>query len=378
VGLGEEVRLMTSVPGWQDPFEVLRRKWHEVPVGAARKSTIELVGLPDAELLDLWLYHRQQATTGSLYHSRGWYHDMYKRAFRGRRLADVGSGLGYEGVTFAQEGAIVTFVDVAESNLEVIRRVCQLLRVDERTSFVHLKSFDSLAALAPEYDVIWCNGSLHHTPFEIVRVEAQELLRHLRPGGRWIQLAYPRGRWEREGRLPFSEWGRMTDGEATPWAEWYDLAKVMSLLEPYDFTVVAAFEFHGGDFIWFDLRNVMPAELVTAGTHASATGSAQHITRLEEALAYLRQENAGLYEQVTGAAFSYARAVQEVSEGREQTAELREQTSQLAARVAELNTQVELHRERVRLLCQSRWRKLGQRLRIAMRPYWEDEYRERS
>jgi SAM-dependent methyltransferase len=294
------------------------------------------VNLPDAELLDLWLHIRQQATTGPLYHSRGWYHDMYKRAFRGQRLADVGSGLGFEGVTFAQEEATVTFVDVAESNLEVVRRVCHLLQLGERTSFVHLKTLDSLAALAPEYDVMWCNGSLHHAPFEIVRAEAQELLRHLRPGGRWIQLAYPRSRWEREGSLGFSEWGRMTDGEATPWVEWYDLDKALALLEPREFNVVAAFEFHNGDFIWFDLKSVPSAEPSVGGVPLS-------FTRL-------------------------------VSETRKENESLRLQIRQLEEVAAETRKEAGLHRERLVLLCKSRWRKLGMRLGIAMRPYWEDEY----
>jgi SAM-dependent methyltransferase len=328
---------MTAVSRWQDPFETLRQKWHEVPTGGERRSTVELMSLPDAELLDLWLHCRQQATTGLLYHSRGWYHDMYKRAFRGRRLADVGSGFGYEGVTFAQEGATVTFVDVAESNLAVVRRVCQLLQLSERTSFVHLKNLDSLAALTSEYDVMWCNGSLHHAPFDIARAEAQELLRHLRSGGRWIQLAYPRGRWEREGSLPFSEWGQRTDGEATPWAEWYDLDKVLALLEPHAFNVVAAFEFHSGDFVWFDLRNVPSATYAGGEVPASYTST--------------------------------------VSKTRKENERLRAQVAQLDEVAAETQKKMELHRERLVLLCRSRWRKLGQRLGIAMRPYWEDEYR---
>jgi SAM-dependent methyltransferase len=252
----------------------------------------------------------------------------------------VGSGLGFEGVTFAQEEATVTFVDVSESNLEVVRRVCQLLQLGERTSFIHLKDLDSFAALAPEYDVMWCNSCLHHAPFEIVRAQAQELLRHLRPGGRWIQLAYPRGRWEREGSLPFNEWGQMTDGEATPWVEWYDLEKVLALLAPCEFNVVVAFEFHNGDFIWFDLKNVPSAEPWADEVPAS-----------------------------------FARLVSGTWKENER---LRRQIGQLEEVAAETRKEAELHRERLVLLCKSRWRKLGMRLGIAMRPYWEDEYRTRS
>lgn len=79
------------------------------------------------------------------------------------------------------------------------------------------------------------------------------MLRHLPVGGRWIELAYPRERWEREGRMPFSEWGKITDGEGTPWMEWYDLDRLRARLRPAEFDVVLHFNFHHDDFNWFDL-----------------------------------------------------------------------------------------------------------------------------
>jgi hypothetical protein len=96
-------------------------------------------------------------------------------------------------------------------------------------------------------------GSLHHMPYKVVRDEAQELIRHLKVGGRWLQLAYPRSRWLREGRLPFNLWGSYTDGMGTPWGEWYDLPKLLSLLEPAEFDVILYREFDNNDFNWFDL-----------------------------------------------------------------------------------------------------------------------------
>jgi hypothetical protein len=37
-------------------------------------------------------------------------------------------------------------------------------------------------------------------------------LRHLPVGGRWIELGYPKARWEREGRMIETEWGSKTEG----------------------------------------------------------------------------------------------------------------------------------------------------------------------
>jgi len=86
-----------------------------------------------------------------------------------------------------------------------------------------------------------------------MKPEYQELLKHLKVGGHWLQLAYPKARWVRDGRPRFAHWGVVTDGEGTPWAEWYDLDKLFGMFAPAKFDVVLYQEFHNQDFNWFDL-----------------------------------------------------------------------------------------------------------------------------
>jgi hypothetical protein len=65
-------------------------------------------------------------------------------------------------------------------------------------------------------------------------------------------------RWEREGALPFDEWGPRVDGPDTPWEEWLDVAKLLDLLSPARFDVVFYSEWHDADFNWFDLVRGSP------------------------------------------------------------------------------------------------------------------------
>jgi len=245
---------MESVSGSKFDFyvEKLRQKWKEIPTSAIyRGETTQLLDLPDDELLSFWLDAQKEDSIGDGFRSRGWYRAFYQGMMRGKKVMDVGSGLGVDGVTFAQQGAHITFVDIVESNLQVIQRICHLLNV-ENVQFHYLEPLASLERLDKDYDVIWCLGSLINSPFEVTREEVQAIVQHLKTGGHWIELGYPEVRWEREGRMPFEEWGAKTDGGA-PWIEWKDLAKMNALLNPVEFDTALYFDFHDSDFNWFDL-----------------------------------------------------------------------------------------------------------------------------
>ncbi len=238
-----------------DPLSVLRRKWSVVPSGTGRVSTNELMALPDGELLDTWDRLRAEATTGAAHRVRGWYHLLYKDVLRDRTVVDFGCGLGIDGVSFAENGARVIFVDIVEDNLALVRRLCRARKV-VNVDFLYLEDIASIGSLPRPVDVFWCQGSMINVPFDFARREARAMLEHLPTGGRWIELAYPEARWEREGRLPFHLWGERTDGPGTPWVEWYDVDRLRRRLRPAKFDVVLDLEFSDGDFVWFDLMRV--------------------------------------------------------------------------------------------------------------------------
>jgi SAM-dependent methyltransferase len=185
---------------------------------------------------------------------RGWYHELYRPLWAsGARVLDVGSGFGIDGLTWAQHGARVTCADLVPSNLDVLRRLSGILGL-ETVDFLLIDELSALDRIADgSLDVVYAQGSLHHAPPKVIVPEVARLASKLRVGGRWIQLAYPRERWEREGSPPFDRWGRQTDGDETPYAEWYDLAKLRGVLAPHAFDVVFVQPFHDHDFIWFDL-----------------------------------------------------------------------------------------------------------------------------
>lgn len=236
-------------------LSVSRDKWRELPAGGetlGRTYSGDLLSLDDASLMAHWRRMNEAAIVPDV---RGWFHCLYGDVFAGRRVVEVGSGFGFDGISFLTRGAHWTFSDLVVDNLNVVRRVVESLGLGERASYLHVENERSFAGLkGGPYDAVWAIGSLHHAPFDIARTETLDLLRHLKAGGRWIELTYPYERWLREGSLPFSEFGKRTDGERTPWAEWYDLEKVKRRLFPSRTTTILDFTTGGGNFGWVDLR----------------------------------------------------------------------------------------------------------------------------
>jgi len=246
-------RPTTKEVNWEKAYDKLRTRWGAVPTNNKEfLSTSNLLQLSDQALLAKWEDSRRTITTGPEFGHRGWYHTLYAEFMRGKKVMDVGSGFGVDPVTFAQFGARMTFVDLVESNLQVLERLCKLMGLKD-VQFVQLKDLDSLKPLDIDYDVIMGMGSLHNAPSQVMRPEYHELARHLKVGGRWLQLAYPKTRWIRDGKPPFDKWGAWTDPPGAPWEEWYDVPKLLSILQPFKFDVIIYQEIHDGHFNWFDL-----------------------------------------------------------------------------------------------------------------------------
>ncbi len=226
----------------------LRDKWREVPQHQGRVFSSDLLLLDDKTFFEDW--ERNFAT---YQRSPRWEQTMYKEFMGGKSVLEIGSGLGYDGTLRLQQGLVKdwTFCDIVESNLQYIERVCRHRGL--AANFVLIDNEFACFEKLGMFDVVWASGSLINVPFQLARTECMKILPHLKPGGRWIELCYPRERWVREGRLPFSEWGKVTDGERTPWVEWYDLVKIKRRLFPAPLKVILDFNFHNASFNWFDL-----------------------------------------------------------------------------------------------------------------------------
>ncbi|MBN1917649.1 MAG: class I SAM-dependent methyltransferase [Verrucomicrobia bacterium] len=229
-----------------------RDKWREVPsTRSGRAFSANLLEWPDDALLEYWEGCRREVSVPEI---RGWFQDLYAPEFEGKDVLEVGPGIGIDGIFFAQHGARLTFADIVEENLALVRRLCALKGVEARTTFI--EDFFHYEFDTP-FDAFMFIGSMHHAPFEFSRRQAAALTPFLRPGGRVVMLAYPKVRYELSGATSFEEFAKKTDGERTPWAEWYDDEKTGRLFGPgFRLNWSRCFGRKPTDFIWFDLTKV--------------------------------------------------------------------------------------------------------------------------
>ncbi|HYM91048.1 MAG TPA: class I SAM-dependent methyltransferase, partial [bacterium] len=85
--------------------------------------------------------------------------------WQGKRVLEIGCGIGTDTINFARRGARVTAVELSEKSLELARQRADVYGLEDRIQF-HLGNAEELADFVPvePYDLVYSFGVIHHTP----------------------------------------------------------------------------------------------------------------------------------------------------------------------------------------------------------------------
>lgn len=90
----------------------------------------------------------------------------------GKRVLEIGCGIGTDTINFARAGARVTAVDLSEKSLELARRRADVFGLSDRIDFRVADAERLSEAIPPEpYDLVYSFGVIHHTPHPEKAVE---------------------------------------------------------------------------------------------------------------------------------------------------------------------------------------------------------------
>ena len=85
--------------------------------------------------------------------------------WKGKKVLEIGCGLGTEAVNFARAGAQVTAIDMSEKSLEIAKKRAKVFGLDKRITFYqgNAEKLDEIIP-AQKFDMVWSFGVIHHTP----------------------------------------------------------------------------------------------------------------------------------------------------------------------------------------------------------------------
>lgn len=163
--------------------------------------------------------------------------------WRGKKVLEIGCGIGTDAVNFAKGGADLTAVELSEKSLEICRRRFEVYGLKAR---FYSGNAENLSSFVPveSYDLIYCFGVIHHTPHpdrileEIKKYCKSETEIRVMLYSKWswkvlwIILKYGKGAFWRAGELVRSYSEAQTGCPVTYYYSFSDIKRLMK-----DFTI---------------------------------------------------------------------------------------------------------------------------------------------
>lgn len=200
----ETMRASSHIPSFEDvPIREVQRYWNARPCNVRHSS--KAVGSEEYfNEVESRKYFVEPHIPG--------FADFVK--WRGRRVLEIGCGIGTDTINFARHGAQVTAVDLSEKSLEIASRRAEVFGLRDRIRFFQADA-ERLSDSVPlePYDLVYSFGVIHHTPHPERALE--QIRKYVKPGGTvkimvyhrrswkvlWILLTYGRGIFWRLGKL---------------------------------------------------------------------------------------------------------------------------------------------------------------------------------
>lgn len=174
--------------------------------------------------------------------------------WRGKRVLEVGCGIGTDTISFARNGARVQVVELSSESLAIAKQRAEVYGLTDQIDIVQGNA-EELTSLVPAqpYDLIYSFGVIHHTPHpervidEIVRLATPETTVKIMVYNRWswkvavIAIVRGRGRFWRLRQL-IAQHSEAQFGSPITYA--YTKREFCRLLEARGLRVVDAFVDH--------------------------------------------------------------------------------------------------------------------------------------
>lgn len=130
--------------------------------------------------------------------------------WKGKKVLEVGCGIGTDTMNFARAGAQVTAVDLSDESLAVAKQRAQVFGLSDKITFYQANA-EQLSDVVPveQYDLVYSFGVIHHTPNPGAVIE--QIKKYMGPDSLFKIMVYNRMSWKvlwimlTYGKLQFSK-----------------------------------------------------------------------------------------------------------------------------------------------------------------------------
>lgn len=113
--------------------------------------------------------------------------------WKGRKVLEVGCGLGTDATNFARAGADYTGVELSEASLDLAATRFKVFGLPGRFVACNAEQLSSQLPLS-SFDLVYSFGVIHHTPNQ--RAVVEEIRKVIRPDGQFRFMLYAKNSWK--------------------------------------------------------------------------------------------------------------------------------------------------------------------------------------
>lgn len=115
--------------------------------------------------------------------------------WKGKRVLEIGCGIGTDAINFARSGAKVTAVELSQKSLKIAKQQAKVFGLQDKITFYHGDA-EHLSDFVPiaDYDLIYSLGVIHHTPHPEKVIE--QMQSYMQPGSTIKLMIYRRYSWK--------------------------------------------------------------------------------------------------------------------------------------------------------------------------------------